>query len=51
MKRIEAQIHEDSLQSEHAPVIQELQTLIGVAEVTTVTVVAEIGQFSRKAAP
>lgn len=26
MKRIEAQIHEEALQSEHAPVIQALQT-------------------------
>ncbi|MCD1164059.1 transposase, partial [Peribacillus frigoritolerans] len=47
MKRIEAQIHEEALQSEHAPVIQALQTLRGVAEVTAVTLVAEIGQFSR----
>ncbi|GED18214.1 transposase [Aneurinibacillus migulanus] len=35
------------MQSEHAPVIQALQTLRGVAEVTAVTLVAEIGQFSR----
>ncbi|MFJ5624432.1 hypothetical protein ACIQD3_17250 [Peribacillus loiseleuriae] len=47
MKRIEAQIHAEALQSEHAPVIQALQTLRGVAEVTAVTLVAEIGQFSR----
>lgn len=47
MKRIEAKIHEEAMQSEHAPVIQALQTLRGVAEVTAVTLVAEIGQFSR----
>ncbi|MCM2533965.1 transposase [Neobacillus pocheonensis] len=51
MKRIEAQIHEEALQSEHAPVIQALQTLRGVAEVTAVTLVAEIGQFSRFSNP
>lgn len=47
MKRIEAQIHEEAIQSEHAPVIQALQTLRGIAEVTAVTLGAEIGQFSR----
>jgi transposase len=51
MKRIEAQIHEEALQSEHALVIQALQTLRGVAEVTAVTLVAEIGQFSRFSNP
>ncbi|MED3564091.1 IS110 family transposase [Bacillus xiapuensis] len=51
MKRIEDQIHEEALQSEHAPVIQALQTLRGVAEVTAVTLVAEIGQFSRFSNP
>ncbi|WP_408006341.1 IS110 family transposase [Pseudalkalibacillus sp. A8] len=51
MKRLEAQIHEEAIQSEHAPVIQALQTLRGVAEVTAVTLVAEIGQFSRFSNP
>lgn len=51
MKRLEAQIHEEALQSEHAPVIQALQTLRGVAEITAVTLVAEIGQFSRFSNP
>ncbi|UYY96788.1 IS110 family transposase [Peribacillus frigoritolerans] len=51
MKRIEAQIHEEALQSEHAPVIQALQTLRGIAEITAVTLVAEIGQFSRFSNP
>ena len=51
MKRLETQIHEEAIQSEHAPVIQALQTLRGVAEVTAVTLVAEIGQFSRFPSP
>lgn len=51
MKRIEAQIHEEALQSEHAPVIQALQTLRSVAKVTAVTLIAEIGQFSRFSSP
>lgn len=51
MKRLETQIHEEALQSEHAPVIQALQTLRGVAEVTAVTLVVEIGQFSRFSNP
>jgi len=51
LKRIEAQIHEEAIESEHAPVIQALQTLRGIAEVTAVTLVAEIGQFSRFSNP
>jgi len=51
MKRIEAQIHEEAIASEHAPVIQALQTLRGIAEVTAVTLVAEVGQFSRFSNP
>ncbi|PEL03299.1 IS110 family transposase [Bacillus sp. AFS017336] len=51
MKRIEAQIHEEAIESEHAPVIQALQTLRGIAEITAVTLVAEVGQFSRFSNP
>ncbi|WP_129692425.1 IS110 family transposase [Gottfriedia acidiceleris] len=51
MKRIEAEVHEEAIKSEHAPVIQALQTLRGIAEVTAVTLVAEIGQFSRFSNP
>lgn len=51
MKRIEAQIHEEAVESEHAPVIQALQTLRGIAEITAVTLVAEVGQFSRFSNP
>ncbi|WP_377916430.1 IS110 family transposase [Bacillus songklensis] len=42
MKRIEAEIHQEAIHSEHAPAIQALQTLRGIAEVTAVTLVAEI---------
>jgi len=45
--RLEAMIHEVATSSVHAPVIQTLQTLRGVAEVTAATVVAEVGDFSR----
>ncbi|MFC3846817.1 IS110 family RNA-guided transposase [Paenibacillus sp. MAH-36] len=51
MKRIEAEIHEQAMSSVHAPVIQALQTMRGVAEVTATTLVAEIGQFSRFSSP
>lgn len=51
MKRIETQIHEEAIGSEHAPVIQALQTLRGIAEITAVTLVAEVGQFSRFSNP
>ncbi len=45
--RLEHQIHQAAAASVHAPVIQALQTLRGVAEVTATTLVAEVGQFSR----
>ncbi|WP_025693364.1 IS110 family RNA-guided transposase [Paenibacillus zanthoxyli] len=51
MKRIEAEIHVQAMSSVHAPVIQALQTMRGVAEVTATTLVAEIGQFSRFSSP
>jgi transposase len=51
MKKIVAEIHEQAIHSEHAPVIQALQTMRGVAEVTAVTLVAEVGQFSRFTSP
>ena len=47
IERIETEIHAQATESEHAPVIQALQTLRGVAEVTATTLVSEIGQFSR----
>jgi transposase len=51
MKRIDLEIHQEATNSEHAPVIQALQTLRGIAEVTAVTLVAEIGEFSRFSSP
>ncbi|CAB3391264.1 IS110 family transposase [Kyrpidia spormannii] len=47
IQRVEAAIHEQATQSDRAPVIQALQTLRGVAEVTAVSLVAEVGEFSR----
>jgi transposase len=47
LKRLEEEIHIQATESEHAPVIQALQTLRGVAEVIATTLVAEIGSFSR----
>ncbi|WP_088012305.1 transposase [Gottfriedia acidiceleris] len=44
-------MHEETIESEHAPVIQALQTLRGIAEVIAVTLVAEISQFSRFSNP
>lgn len=38
---------EQAAHSVHAPVIQALQTMRGIAAVTATTLVAEIGQFSR----
>ena len=47
IKRFEREIHLQATESAHAPVIQALQTLRGIVEVTAVTLVAEIGQFTR----
>ncbi|MDN5366527.1 MAG: transposase [Thermacetogenium sp.] len=47
IKRLETETSVQAVASVHAPVIQALQTLRGVAEVTATTLVAEIGQFSR----
>jgi len=49
--RLEAAIHHAATDSPHAPVIQALQTLRGVAEVTATTIVAEVGCFSRFRSP
>jgi len=51
IKRLEQEIHDHATDSHHAPVIQALQTLRGVAEVTAVSLVAEVGQFSRFRSP
>lgn len=45
--RLEQAIHTEAVESKHAPVVQALQTMRGVKEVTAVALVAEIGKFSR----
>ena len=47
IKRIEAEIHIQATESVNAPLIQALQTLRGVAELTATSLVAEIGSFTR----
>lgn len=47
LKRIENEMHRHAETSVHAPVIKALQTLRGVKEVAAVTLVAEVGCFSR----
>lgn len=47
LQRLDAAIHLEATESERAPVIQALQALRGVAEVTATTLVAEIGEFRR----
>lgn len=49
--RLEQEIHIQATQSTHAPVIQALQTLRGVAEIIATSLVAEIGEFSRFRSP
>lgn len=51
IQRLETEIHVQATQSVHAPVIQALQALRGIAEVSATTLVAEIGQFSRFSNP
>jgi transposase len=51
INRLEEEIHAQATESSHAPVIQALQTLRGVAEITAVTLVAEVGKFSRFQSP
>ena len=47
LERIEDEMHRHAETSVHAPVIKALQTLRGVKEVAAVTLVAEVGCFSR----
>lgn len=47
LKRLEDEIHVQATESERAPLIQALQTLRGVAEITATSITAEIGTFSR----
>lgn len=47
LQRLEVEIHTQAAEGEHAAVAQALETLRGVVEVTAVTVVADMGSFSR----
>lgn len=47
LERLEKAIHTEAMGSEHAPVIEALQTLRGVKEITAVTLVVEVGTFKR----
>lgn len=47
IRRLESEIHEQAEQSVHAPVIKALQTFRGIKETAAVTMVAEVGKFSR----
>lgn len=51
LERLERAMHSAAMVSQHAPVIEALQTLRGVKEITAVTLVAEIGDFKRFANP
>ncbi len=43
LERLEAEIHSWATESPHAPVIQALQALRGICEITAVTLAAELG--------
>lgn len=47
IKRLDQEIHEQAMNSVQAPVIEALQTLRGVKEITAVTLAVEVGDFGR----
>lgn len=47
IKRLEREIRELTAQSDHAPVIEALQTLRGVKDTTAITLALEAGDFKR----
>ena len=51
LQRLEAEIHNQATESPKAPLIQALQSLRGVAEITATSLVAEIGTFQRFSTP
>ena len=51
LERFEKAIHSEAMKSEHAPVIEALQTLRGVKEITAATHITEVGTFKRFASP
>jgi transposase len=51
VKRLEEEIHFQGTEGVHAPMIQVLQSLRGVAMITAASLVAEIGSFKRFKSP
>lgn len=51
IKRLEEEINNQASQGHHAPMIQALQTLRGVAVITATSLAAEIGSFERFSTP
>jgi transposase len=51
VKRLEEEIKLQSTEGYHAPMIQALQSLRGIAMITATSLVAEIGSFKRFASP
>ena len=51
VKHFEEEIEIQAIESNHAPLIQALQVLRGVAVITATSLVAEIGSFQRFATP
>lgn len=51
LNRLEEEIQRQATEGVHAPMIQALQTLRGVAVVTATSLVAEIGSFQRFSSP
>jgi len=51
LDRLQAELHAGATESPQAPVIRALQALKGVGEITALTLVAEVGQFSRFSHP
>ncbi len=47
LTRLDKEIHEQALCSSRAPVIEALQTLRGIQEITAVTLTVEVGDFRR----
>jgi transposase len=51
LNRFEEEIERQAIKGVHAPMIQALQTLRGVAVVTAASLVAEVGSFQRFSSP
>ncbi|WP_226683821.1 IS110 family RNA-guided transposase [Sutcliffiella horikoshii] len=51
IKRLDEEITQEATEGKHAPKIQALQSLRGVATLTATSIVAEVGSFKRFATP